>query len=107
MSFPAYINKTNFWNTAVNARNFRPQCHAIIFKNTGDVRATINDQWILEPGEETPTISTGHPEVIDMTEYRINFEVGSAGVSPKVTAIYLQIAPNQANTTGTVTCETF
>ena len=107
MKFPAYIATSLFWDTDQNKRNWRPKCHSIIFKNTGDVQVKINDLWVLEPGEETPTISTGHPEVVDMTDYSVSFDPTTSGTAPRVVAVYTQTQPNGNRNGNTVNCENF
>jgi len=89
-----YQMKTYFKPFGKNS-NFKPDggCGAIVFKNTGDMPAIINDVWRLEPGDETPTISTGHPDVVDITEYSVAFDESAGGTSKSVTAIYTQTVP--------------
>lgn len=88
-----YAAKHNFTQIGENTYSFKPKCHAIIFKNVGDMRAKINGTWVLEPGEETPSLSSGHPEVIDLTDYKIIFESDSGGTAPAVNVIYTTLSP--------------
>lgn len=87
---PRYKSTTYFWQTSDNDM-ILPMCNGIVFKNSGDQACVINDKWRLEPGDESPTISTGHPEVVDVSEYRIVFDTGSGGIAPLVNAIYTQV----------------
>ena len=70
---------------------FTPLCNAIVFRNAGEVQVRINDNWVLEPGDETPTISTGFPDVVDETEYTIAFDPTSVNPNRLVNVIYTQI----------------
>jgi hypothetical protein len=100
-----YQMKTKFTQFGVNDK-FTPKCSAIVFKNAGDRVAIINDIWRLEPGDETPTISTGHPDVVDMTEYTIAFDVSSGGTGPLVNIMYTETTPI-ALKNGANNCENF
>jgi hypothetical protein len=101
-----YQMKTYFKQFGKNA-DFKPDggCGAIIFKNTGDQVAKINDVWELQPGDETPTISTGHPDVIDVTQYSVAFDA-SSGSNASVTAIYTQTVPITVKN-GAAVCDKF
>lgn len=99
-----YKSKTHFWPTAINA-SISPKCTAILFKNTGDTPANINGLLLIQPGEETPTISTCDPEVVDMTEYRVEFVVGSGGTAPMVVAMYTEVMPIKNSETSGNACE--
>lgn len=93
MPFPLYQSKTEINQIGKDENDLKPKCHAIIFKNAGDMRVKINDVWILEPGEETPTISTGNPEVIDLSSYKITFDPTGGGTVKLVTYIAIFIRP--------------
>lgn len=94
-----YFNYTDFWQTAENDK-ITPKCSAIIFKNMGDKAAKINGVWRLEPGEETPTISTGNPEVVDMSTYQVSFDESSGGIAPLVIAILIYTMPITSTAAG-------
>lgn len=83
------------------------KCNAVVFKNSGDRVAVINDTWRLEPGDESPTISTGHPDVVDETEYTIAFDASSGGTGPLVNVIYTQTMPITSKNGGIQNCENF
>jgi hypothetical protein len=83
------------------------RCNAVVFKNSGDRVAIINDTWRLDPGDETPTISTGHPDVVDLTEYTIAFDATSGGTAPLVNVIYTQTTPIKTKGSGVANCENF
>jgi hypothetical protein len=80
-------------------------CGAIVFRNVGDMRAKINDVWTLDPGDETPTISTGHPDVIDETEYKVTFTNDIGGTISLVNAIYTQTLPVTVGTGKQTPCD--
>jgi hypothetical protein len=100
-----YKMRTFFTQIGSNEK-LNPKCNAIVFKNSGDRVAVINDTWRLEPGDETPTISTGHPDVVDMTEYSISFDVSSGGTGPLVNVIYTQTTSLEKNSI-TNDCQNF
>lgn len=87
-----WINKTRFWQTSKNGDQIIPRCYAIMFKNVGDQAAIINGVWRLEPGEQTPTMSMMSPDIVDETEYQINFD-SSVGTAPLVNAIIMEVYP--------------
>lgn len=96
---------TTFFRQYGGNKKFTPHCHAIIFRNNGDVPAIINKNWRLEPGDETPPISTVHPNVVDETEYSIAFDTGGGGTTKLVGVIYTQIIPVESKSSGDA-CET-
>lgn len=89
----AKYKQTTFFRQYGENKSITLLCGAIVFKNSGDVAVDINKTWRLEPGDETPTISTGHPDVVDETEYTIAFDPTSAGTIKLVNVIYTQIKP--------------
>jgi hypothetical protein len=100
-----YRMKTYFRQFGKNGK-FTPECSAVVFKNAGDQPVRINDTWLLEPGDETPTISTGHPDVVDETEYTFAFVTGGGGTGPLLNVIYTQIRPIDAKSSADA-CENF
>jgi hypothetical protein len=103
-----YKSKTTFEEIGKTDNSFVRKCNAIIFKNVGDQRCKINGVWTLEPGEETPTISTGHPEVVDETEYKVVFDPASGGTAPLVVCIYTTVYPiTSKGAANTDACEKF
>jgi hypothetical protein len=109
MAFPQYKAITEIKQFGKDDNDYRPKCHAIIFKNAGDMRVKLNDVWVLEPGEETPTISTGHPEVLDYSSYKISFDPSGGGVMPLLNAITITVRPFSLTGTndGSDACENF
>lgn len=101
-----YRSKTHFWQTSVND-DIKPMCTAITFKNTGDQPLRINNVWRLEPGEETPSISTGDPEVVDETTYSVAFDASGGGTAPQCTALYITTNYKTTKGNGSDACDQF
>ncbi len=101
-----YKNVTRLWQSTTDDE-ITPMCTAILFKNTGDRPLKINGGWLLQPGEETPTISTGNPEVIDTTTYTVAFDVSGGGIAPQVTALIITTTSNTSKGVNGNDCDKF
>ena len=87
-----YYSKIRLWSTSRGGDLIQPYCSSILFKNVGTVTAYIWAQgsgpWALAPNEEMPSINQMHPEIVDETEYRVEFS-SAAGIQ-QVNAIIVE-----------------
>lgn len=71
---------------ALNGQIYVKDCNGVIFKNTGDVDATING-IPLPAGATNDDFKCGYPGDILQNAFQLNFQTPTIGINPQVIVI--------------------